>query len=208
MAVSRSYFHLAAHQRPSVGDTKTSVVELDHMGWLKCDGRLLNVTDWKFLFDVVGYKFGSNTSNQFRLPDPAGRVAGYVGSGSGLTSRLMGATVGAETHTLTINEMPAHTHGASNATGNNDGSGITSASGSAAESELVGSGSGPNVAGSSNHTHTIGTTGGGAAHNNMQPTLFVGNMFIYSGKSTYGSNPFTAGIYIQATPNVLGSNLV
>jgi len=42
------------------------------------------------------------------------------------------------------------------------------------------------------HAHTMGSTGGGAAHNNMQPTLFIGNMFIYTGKTQYGAFPYTA----------------
>jgi microcystin-dependent protein len=207
MAVSRSYFHLAAHQRPSVGDTKTSVVDIDHMGWLKCDGRLMNVTEWKFLFDVIGYKFGSNTSNQFRLPDPAGRVAGYVGSGAGLTTRAMGSNFGTETHTLTIAEMPTHTH-THNATGPaGTGYGLAFQDGNNTTNAATNGGTEPNLY-QPVEALTINSNGGSNAHNNMQPTLFVGNMFIYSGKSTYGNNPFTAGIYIQATSNVLGSNLV
>jgi microcystin-dependent protein len=43
------------------------------------------------------------------------------------------------------------------------------------------------------HFHTMGSTGGSNAHNNMQPTLFYGNMFIYCGKVNNGSFPYTAG---------------
>jgi microcystin-dependent protein len=39
------------------------------------------------------------------------------------------------------------------------------------------------------HQHTIKTQGGNQPHNNMQPTIFVGNMFIYTGKPTYGKYP-------------------
>ena len=41
------------------------------------------------------------------------------------------------------------------------------------------------------HTFTTLNTGGSNAHNNMQPTLFIGNVFIYSGKTTYGNYPYT-----------------
>lgn len=237
MAAAKGYFNLAAHQRPSVGDTKTSVLGIDHMGWLICDGRLLNVNDWKFLFDVVGYSFGSNiTGTQFQLPNPAGRVPGFVGSGSGLTARSMGSNVGTETHTLIINEMPAHTHGSVAATGNNNGNGNTTSythSHGGSTSGLIG---GTNIvnslenvynslsplnavvnAGEGTHDHTISddthnhqiyNTGGGQPHNNMQPTLFLGNLFIYSGKVSYGNNPFTAGIYANTGSSALTSNLV
>jgi len=43
------------------------------------------------------------------------------------------------------------------------------------------------------HNHTIHSNGGDAAHNNMQPTLFYGNHFIYSGIPTMGMYPFTTG---------------
>lgn len=207
MAAAKGYFHLAAHQRPNVGDTKTSVLDIDHMGWLKCDGRLLGVSDWRFLYDVIGYSFGSNVSGtQFRLPDPAGRVAGYVGSGSGLTSRAMGSNFGTETHTLTIAEMPTHNHGL-----NDPGH---THSYNSVQASLATTGGGPadntefgnNTTGSNTTGITMSNTGGSNAHNNMQPTLFLGNLFIYSGKVGYGNNPFTAGIYAGGIG--LGSNIV
>jgi microcystin-dependent protein len=86
----------------------------------------------------------------------------------------MGNAVGAETHTLTESEMPSHTH-----TGTTDPAGWAAASVSPAVSLTT-----TDVAddtGSHTHSFTTNATGGGAAHNNMQPTLFVGNVFIYAG---------------------------
>ena len=64
------------------------------------------------------------------------------------------------------------------------------------------------------NTNTTGitnqATGGGLAHNNMQPTLFIGNMFVYSGKVNYsnGKFPYTAGIYgIPPVNNSYAANL-
>lgn len=207
MASARGYFNLSAHQRPNVGDTKTSVVGIDHMGWLKCDGRALQISDFKFLFDVIGYSFGSNTSNDFKLPSPEGRVVGYTGSGAGLTSRAMGSNFGTETHTLTIAEMPTHNHeitdpGHTHSYNSVAASLATTGGGPADNTEL-----GNNTTGSNATGITINNRGGSNAHNNMQPTLFVGNLFIYSGKSSYGNNPFTAGVYVNATSSY-GSNLV
>lgn len=105
----RRYATFEAHQRPTVGDTKTSVVSVDHLGWLVCDGRSLNVSEWRLLFSIIGYQFGGSGAT-FRLPSPAGRVMGIAGSGSGLTPRAIGDVSGSETHTLTIDEMPAHNH--------------------------------------------------------------------------------------------------
>ena len=220
--------NFAAHERPTVGDTKFSFSDYNHMGWLKCDGSWLNKSDFGLLFSVIGGTFGEN-STQFRLPDPRGRVIGAVGSGSGLTTRSKGDSVGEETHTLTIGEMPAHKHGDVDVSGNTNGNGNTTSNGShthtindpghthsyinqpnshevatsltttgTADNENVGQTTGSNTTGitiNSNgaHIHTMGSTGGGAAHNNMQPTLFYGNMFIYCGKVNNGSHLYTSG---------------
>ena len=229
----RDYYSPKASERPTVGDTKFSVVNMDHMGWLKCDGRALPVATYNILFQAIGYKFGGSGTT-FNLPDMQGRVPGGIGTGTGLTARILGDTTGTETHTLTIAEMPAHTHGSANVTGNTNGSGVTTTAGShnhgGSTSGLIG---GTNIVNSLEnvynsltplnavvnagegthdhsistdgaHTHSIGNTGGGAAHNNMQPTLFIGNLFIYSGKQSFtaGSYPYTSS-YPAAIGDIL-----
>jgi microcystin-dependent protein len=214
--------HFAAHEKPTVGDTKFSFTNYNHLGWLKCDGSLLNKSEYEILYNVIGGTFGE-TATQFRLPDPQGRVLGAVGTGAGLTPRSKGDSVGEETHTLIINEMPAHKHGSVDVSGNTNGDGLTAAEGSHTHGvtdpghshsmpirsegfadlgpdDDVSQGSGYNTGSSTTgisiqsagtHQHAIGSTGGGQAHNNMQPTLFYGNLYIYSGKVNNGSFPYT-----------------
>jgi microcystin-dependent protein len=103
--------HDWVYLRPNeVGDIKYSVHSDDHNNWLKCDGRSLSRTEYSHLFDIIGTSFGSDDALTFKIPDARGRVLGTVGSGSGLTARTLGQTAGSETHTLTVNELPAHTH--------------------------------------------------------------------------------------------------
>ena len=116
-SILRSYGTLPAHARPMIGDTKISNVNTDHLGWLICDGRSLTVSGYTFLFNVIGYQFGGS-GGTFNLPDPAGRVPGIAGAGSGLTVRDIGDSIGEETHVLDISEMPQHVH-----TGQTDPSG-------------------------------------------------------------------------------------
>ena len=203
--------------KPTVGDTKLSLVGVDHIGWLICDGRTLNIKDYYYLYQVIGTTYGSTASTTFTLPNPAGRVLGVIGSGLGLTPRAAGSNVGAETHTLSIAEMPTHNHpGSSNnnaLTGVTDGGhahtystqlGNTGATGVETTTVADDGISYPTTSNASanildpSHTHTLvmSNQGGSNAHNNMQPTLFVGNMFIYSGKPSIGTYPFTgSGIY-------------
>lgn len=167
-----------------IGDYKYSARADDFQGWLKCDGRTLDRTSYAALFEVIGISFGSTSGSSFKLPDFRGRVPGTIGSGIGLTSRSLGAVVGAETHTLTVNEIPSHSHGVTDPghshtylRNTNDQSTDDAFSTEVAADQFDISGqTSTSVTGI-----TINSTGGGLAHNNMQPTLFGGNVYIFAG---------------------------
>ena len=213
---------LTARNKPLTGDTKTSFVIDDHMGWLKCDGRLLDKTTYNLLFQVIGYTFGGSGTN-FQLPDPQGRVMGSVGPVEDVNGHTHtyapGDSVGELDHQLTVPEMPAHNHTTGtpspgvNSTANGTTSSYTHNHGGSTGSGGSSSGSTdvlPGIFGSSTtaagpgshshsiandtHSHTISSNGGDQFHNNVQPTLFYGNTFIYCGIpiSTHG---VSAGIF-------------
>ena len=197
-------YSTSGNSKPTVGDTKLSLVSVDHNGWLICDGRTLNRADYYYLFQVIGTTYGSTASTTFNLPNPAGRVLGVIGSGAGLTTRAAGSNVGEETHILSIAEMPTHNHpGSSNVasitgvydsghthgyvrTNDTNHDNATSLTNSANNRGTFNSTTDSSTANLVDPTHThqlvMSNQGGSNAHNNMQPTLFVGNMFLYSGK--------------------------
>lgn len=87
------------------------------LGWVLCDGRAISRTTYAKLFAVIGTSFGFATAADFRVPDLRGFVvAGRDNMGTGAAGRLtniattMGATGGAQNHTLTVAQMPAHDH--------------------------------------------------------------------------------------------------
>jgi microcystin-dependent protein len=191
----------------AVGDIKHSAQSGDHNGWLKCDGRELSTTSYAELFAVIGTSFGTNGAGTFKLPDCRSRVMGAIGQGATLTNRTLGDKVGAESVTLTTNELPAHTHtGTTDSSGshthtindpghthsqttinddfNNSGAnppGFTADSaGSMTWNNINSSTTGITLNAAGNHTHTFTTnsTGSGNAFSLMQPTLFIGNVFI------------------------------
>jgi microcystin-dependent protein len=93
-----------------------------------------------------------------------------TGSGTGLTARTLGASVGTETQTLTVANLPSHNHNIFGDSGSGIGSGTTT------DRVLVNSdGDVRNVL-----VKTTELTGSGTAHNNIQPTIFL-NFFVFSG---------------------------
>ncbi|MFT3827587.1 MAG: tail fiber protein [Chitinophagaceae bacterium] len=79
-------------------------------GWAFCNGQLLAISQNQALFSILGTTYGGNGVTTFALPDLRGRTAVTFGQGPGLGSYNLGQAAGAETVTLTINNLPAHIH--------------------------------------------------------------------------------------------------
>ena len=79
-------------------------------GWEYCNGQLLSIQQYSALFALLGTYYGGTGVTNFALPDFRGRVPISQGPGIGLTSRNIGELGGAESVTLTISNLPAHTH--------------------------------------------------------------------------------------------------
>eukprot|EP00162_Nutomonas_longa_P018276 comp25597_c0_seq1/m.61616 comp25597_c0_seq1/g.61616 ORF comp25597_c0_seq1/g.61616 comp25597_c0_seq1/m.61616 type:complete len:186 (-) comp25597_c0_seq1:465-1022(-) len=82
--------------------------------WILCNGQSLAVSQYQALFSLMGTAYGGDGVNTFNAPDLRGRVP--VGQGTNtttsppLTPRTIGQKGGEEVHTVTVAEMPAHSH--------------------------------------------------------------------------------------------------
>ncbi len=127
-------------------------------GWVLCDGTAYNSTaDTTFaaLFAVIANVFGGSDGTDFKVPDLKGRAA--IGAGTGdaadATAHAIADKEGTEGHTLLTAEIPAHTHSVP--------------SGAGSPSTYVDGATTQEFSGA----QTTGSTGGGGAHNNLQPSL-------------------------------------
>jgi microcystin-dependent protein len=79
-------------------------------GWALCDGQLLPISQNSALFSLLGTTFGGDGRTTFGLPDLRGRIAKHPGNGPGLNPVSWGERGGAEGHTLSVSQLPAHHH--------------------------------------------------------------------------------------------------
>lgn len=164
-------------------------------GYLMCFGQSVLRADYPALFDAIGTAYGSESGSTFNLPDCRGRTtAGRNNMGGTSSGRLtgttmspngntLGATGGAQTHTLTNSEMPAHSHTGSTSTngahnhslrtGWGGSTDITRVSRNDSQGNLVNASGVIDSAGAHSHTLNINNTGSGQAHNNVQPTIVM-----------------------------------
>ena len=132
-------------------------------GWALCDGQLLPINQNQPLFSLLGTTYGGDGRVNFALPDLRARVPIHVGNG-----HTLGERGGEQAHTLSIAELPTHTHVA-NASSNDATVGVP-AGNLLARAAPANPYIAPTNLGALNPA-TVGNTGGSQPHLNMQPFL-------------------------------------
>lgn len=163
------------------GEIKAFDTNIAPAGFLLCDGSSLTTSDYPELFEVIGYRHGGN-GEYFNLPDLRGRV--LISSSA---SHVLASTGGAETHQLTSNEMPSHSHTIQHThrfSYTNYPPTLTSGLGLGQQFFQLNLG-GQTATGQTAGIYedvTSGSAGRNTAHNNMQPFMVI-NYFISTGRS-------------------------
>src|SRR5258708_17595135 len=151
--------------QPYVGEIRMFAGIFAPAGWMFCEGQLLPISEFETLFNLIGTTYGGDGQSTFALPDLRGRLPLHQGNGFTLAE-----TGGVETVTLTVQQIPAHTHAMLASTGagtvNAPNGNVTAASPSVTLyiQDVTDANLSPNATGS---------TGGSQPHNNFQPYLCV-----------------------------------
>jgi microcystin-dependent protein len=150
--------------QPYVGEIRMFAGNFAPAGWQFCEGQLLPISEFETLFNLIGTTYGGDGQSTFELPDLRGRLPIHFGNGFTLAE-----TGGAEEITLTVSQIPAHSHpflGSSSVANNPNPLG-----------NVVGESSAISMYSNQNPTApmaaAIGPTGGSQPHTNFQPYLCI-----------------------------------
>lgn len=152
-------------ENPYIGEILLVPYNFAPVGWALCQGQLLSISGNTALFSLLGTLYGGDGVSNFALPDLQGRSPIGFGQGPGLQNYVQGQRGGEETVTLTLSQIPSHSHPAM-------GSAKSATTVSPANTvwatetrlNIYSSGGGTSMAPS-------GSSGGNQPHDNMSPYL-------------------------------------
>ena len=165
--------------QPYVGEIRMFAGNFAPAGWMFCEGQLLPISEYETLFNLIGTTYGGDGQSTFALPDLRGRVPIHQGNGFSLAQ-----TGGAEEITLTVAQMPAHSHALLGLAGN--GAQASPNNNVLATSTIVKAYANESAT-ATMAASAISSVGGSQPHTNFQPYLCID--FIIS---LYGIFPFPA----------------
>ena len=149
---------------PFLSEIKIMSFNFPPKGWAMCNGQLLPINQNQALFSLLGTTYGGDGRVNFGLPNLQGRTPMHVGNG-----HVLGEQGGEQAHTVSISEVPTHTHTASAAN-------VPATSNAPSTTRMISQSAGANMyAGASNLQAmaplALANVGSSQAHPNMQPYL-------------------------------------
>lgn len=132
-------------------------------GWALCNGQLLPINQNQALFSLLGTTYGGDGQVNFALPDLRARAPIHTGSG-----HTLGERGGEQSHTLSMAELPAHTHNARAVSANGD---APSPAGTILAAEATALYAAPDANLVALAPGSLTSIGGSQTHLNMQPFL-------------------------------------
>jgi microcystin-dependent protein len=167
---------------PFLGEIRIFPGNFAPKGWALCNGQVMPVSQNTALFSLLGFTYGGNGQTTFALPDLGGRVPIHAGQGPGLSSRSLGQTGGQVSVTVALTQMAGHSHTAqasSNAGTQSTPAGNVWAAGVGRRGQAFYAGT-PGTSPVMSAA-TLGSAGGGQAHNNLPPYLTLNFIIALAG---------------------------
>jgi microcystin-dependent protein len=96
--------------QPYVGEIRMFAGNFAPNGWMFCEGQTLPISENDVLFQLIGTTYGGDGESTFNLPNLASRVPIHMGTGPDGTTYQLGEMAGTEQETLTVQQIPNHTH--------------------------------------------------------------------------------------------------
>lgn len=156
---------------PYMGEIRLASFNFAPKNWALCNGQLLPINQNQALFALLGTNYGGNGQTNFGLPDLRGRVPVGIGH-----SYPVGTVLGETAHTLSLSELPSHTHQATVATSAT----VTTPTGTSYLAQPGKAAFAPAPTTSLAAT-TVSSTGQGQPHENMAPYLVVSYIIALTG---------------------------
>ena len=162
---------------PYIGEIRIFAGNFAPVGWLLCQGQLLPISQYDVLFNLIGTTYGGDGQNTFALPNLASRIPYHQGSGY-----VLGQQGGAEDVTLTVSQIPQHSHTAN--VDENSGTQLSPTNNILAQTQnpLMYRSINPNLG---MNAASVLPAGGSQPHDNMLPFLVVN--FIIATEGVYPS---------------------
>jgi microcystin-dependent protein len=158
--------------QPYVGEIRMFAGNFAPAGWMLCEGQPMPISENEVLFTLIGTTYGGDGQETFNLPNLASRIPIHMGTGPDATTYQIGEMAGVEQVTLTVQQIPSHTHPltatGTQATFTNPANNVAGKAPVAA-TQTYGTDNPPDTFA----TGTIGPAGGGQPHENTQPFLCI-----------------------------------
>ena len=151
---------------PFVGEIRMFAGNFEPAGWMFCQGQLLPISEFETLFNLIGTTYGGDGQSTFALPDLRGRVPIHQGNGFTLAE-----TGGVESVTLTVPQIPIHTHTAMGVAGSANG--VTSPTGNTWGGVTANTPYTDQPFDAMTNSSSIAMSGGSQPHDNMLPFLAI-----------------------------------
>ncbi|MFN8348458.1 MAG: tail fiber protein [Spirosomataceae bacterium] len=153
--------------QPYVGEIRMFAGNFAPAGWQFCEGQLMPISEYETLFNLIGTTYGGDGQSTFAMPALRGRIPIHQGNGF-----ILAETGGAEEITLTVQQIPAHSHpflGTDAPGGGTSPAGATFARNASADAYTSDTSGGlVNLP-----VQVVSLVGGSQPHTNFQPYLCV-----------------------------------